>query len=84
MNIWAISGTKSTKQTSKQNITRDLEIKNKLTVTRGEVGEDNGGKRGKCCQGKCMKDTWTKPKRVGSRVGGHGGVKMETTVLEQQ
>ena len=26
----------STKQTSKQNITRDIEIKNKLTVTRGE------------------------------------------------
>ena len=33
-------------QTSKQNITRDSEIKNKLTVTRGEVGGDNGGKRG--------------------------------------
>ena len=38
-----------------------------------------------------MKDTWTKPKGVGSRVGsgdgwggGHGEVKMETTVLEQQ
>ena len=38
-----------------------------------------------------MKDTWTKPKEVGSRVGGwdgwsrgHGGVKMETIVLEQQ
>ena len=26
-------------QTSKQNITRDIEIKNKLTVTRGEKGE---------------------------------------------
>ena len=33
------------KQTSKQNITRDIEIKNKLTVTRGEVGGDNGGER---------------------------------------
>ena len=38
----------------------------------------------------CIKDTWTKPKRVGSRVagreggwGGRGGVKMEATVLEQ-
>ena len=30
--------------TSKQNITRDIEIKNKLTVTRGEVGGDNGRK----------------------------------------
>ena len=28
-------------KTSKQNITRDSEIKNKLTVTRGEVGRDN-------------------------------------------
>ena len=33
-----ISGTKSTKQIRKQNITGDIEIKNKLTVTRGEVG----------------------------------------------
>ena len=38
-----------------------------------------------------MKDTWTKPKEVGSRVGGgdawgrgHGEVKMETNALEQQ
>ena len=41
--ISPISGTQSTKQTSKQNITRDIEIKNKLTVTREEVGGDNGG-----------------------------------------
>ena len=31
-----ISETQSTKQTSEQNRTRDMEIKNKLTVTRGE------------------------------------------------
>ena len=37
-------------QTSKQNITRDIEIKNKLTVTKRELGEDNGGKRVKCFQ----------------------------------
>ena len=37
--------TQSTKQTSEQNRTRDMEIKNKLTVTRGEG--DNGGKKGK-------------------------------------
>ena len=36
--ISPISGTYSTKQTSKQNITRDIEIKNKLAVARGEVG----------------------------------------------
>ena len=35
------------KQTSKQNISRDSEIKNKLTVTRGEVGGDNVGEGGK-------------------------------------
>ena len=29
---------RGTKQTSKQNITRNIEIKNKLTVTRGEAG----------------------------------------------
>ena len=42
--ISPISGTYSTKQTSKQNITRDIEIKNKLTVTRGAGERDNGGK----------------------------------------
>ena len=31
------------KKTSKQNITRDIEIKNKLTVTIGEMGGDDGG-----------------------------------------
>ena len=31
---------KTNKQVSKQNITGDSEIKNKLTVTRGEVGGD--------------------------------------------
>ena len=31
-------------------ITRDIEIKNQLTVTRGEVGGDNGGKMGNSCQ----------------------------------
>ena len=34
-------------KTNKQKITRDIEIKNKLTVTRGEVGGDTGGKREK-------------------------------------
>ena len=32
-------------KTNKQNITRDTEIKNKLTITRGEVGVD--GEKGK-------------------------------------
>ena len=62
--ISPISGTYRRKQTSKQNITREIEIKNKLTVTRRQVGRDNGEKRGKCCQGTFIKDTWTKPKGV--------------------
>ena len=42
--ISPISGTSSTKQTSKQNIIRDIEIKNILTATKGEV--DRGGGMG--------------------------------------
>ena len=38
---------KSTKQTSKQNINRDIEIKNKLTVTRGGGGGEAGERRGR-------------------------------------
>ena len=49
-------------KTRKQNITRDIEIKNKLTVTRGWRERDNGGNKGKGHQGTCIKDTWTKPK----------------------
>ena len=48
--ISPISGTYSTKQASKQNKTRDIEIKNTLTVTREEVRGDNGGQKGKGCQ----------------------------------
>ena len=40
--ISPISGTQSTKEKSKQNTTRDIEIKNKLTVTRGEGERVNG------------------------------------------
>ena len=53
------------KQVSKQNITRDIEIENKLTVTRGEMGGNNAGKREKGFSGKSIKDTWTKPRRGG-------------------
>ena len=45
-----------------------MEIKNKLSVTREEVGRDNGGKKGKVHQGICIKDTCTKPK--GGRIEG--------------
>ena len=45
--ISLLSRNESTKQTNKQNITRDIEIKNNLTVTRGEVERDNGKKGGR-------------------------------------
>ena len=74
-------------KTSKQNITRNTEIKNKLTVTRGEGQGDNRGKKGKGHKGTGIKDPWTKPKgvriRVGDGAGESGGGKMETTILEQ-
>ena len=37
--ISPLSGTQSTKQTSKSNISRDIEIKNKLTISKEEGGE---------------------------------------------
>ena len=60
--ISPISGTLSIQQTLKQNITRDIEIKNKLTVTRRVEEGYNKGKNGKGSQGTCITDTWTKPK----------------------
>ena len=48
-------------------------FKSKLTVAREEVGRDNDGGREKGHQGTHIKDTWTKPKWVGLRVGGRGG-----------
>ena len=60
-------------KTSKQNMTRDIEIKNKLTITKGEVGGNFGGIRQKRCQGTCIKDPWTKPMGLGSRVEGGEG-----------
>ena len=38
-----------------------------------EGGGDKDRKKVKGHQGTCKKDTWTKPKGVGSRVGGKGG-----------
>ena len=46
-----------------------MEIQNKLTVTRGEEEGDNGRKKGKCCQGTCIKNTWTKPEDGGIEGG---------------
>ena len=54
-------------------MSRGIEIKNKLTVTRGKRGGDNGRKKGKGHQETCIKDTWTNQRGVGLRVGGWGG-----------
>ena len=70
---------------------RGIEIKNKLTVTRGEVGGDNGGKEGMVF-GNIYRGHMDKTQSgVGSRVrggdewgAGSGGGKMETIILEQQ
>ena len=43
--ISPLTGTQSTKEKGKQKITRDIEIKNNLTIGRGEWGGDSG-KRG--------------------------------------
>ena len=40
--ISPLTGTQSTKEKSKQNITRDIEVKNNLTIARGEWGGFNG------------------------------------------
>ena len=42
--ISPISGTQSTRQTRKENINRNIEIKNKLMVARGEGEEGQQGK----------------------------------------
>ena len=48
-------------------------MKNNLAVTRGVTGVDNRRGKGNGHQETCVKDIWTKPKGVGSRVGGRGG-----------
>ena len=51
LTVWLISlsimlspltGTQSTEEKSKQNITRDIEVKNNPTIARGEWGGDSG------------------------------------------
>ena len=42
--ISPLTGTESTKEKSKQNITRDTEVKNNLTIARGEGRGDSGEK----------------------------------------
>ena len=55
--ISSLTGTQSTIEKSKQNVTRDIEVKNSPTVTRGDWG---GNKWGEGITGPTIKDTWTK------------------------
>ena len=52
-------------KTSKQNTTRDIEIKNNVTVIRGEGGGYSEAKKGKGGQGTRIKEPWTKTMQVG-------------------
>ena len=61
------------KQPSKQNRSKDIEIKNKMTVTRGKAEGENGGTKGDGHQGTYIKGTWTSQRGVGSRMGGVDG-----------
>ena len=76
---------------NKQDTTRDIEIKNKLTVTRGEVGGGMVGERGRVFRnmykGPMDKAKGGQDLRWEVGMGGveeSGGGKMETTVLGQQ
>ena len=61
-----LTGTYSTKEKSKQNITRDIEVKNNLTIARGEWGEG--------ITGTTIKDARTKSRgRVEAGEGGGMG-----------
>ena len=42
--ISPLTGTQSTKEKRKQNITRDIEVKNNLTIARAEGGRESGEK----------------------------------------
>ena len=55
------------------NITRDIEIRQKLTVTRGEVRADNGEKRGNYCQKYVQMTHGQIQTGGGSRVGSGDG-----------
>ena len=43
-----------------------------ISNTRGDVGRDNGGKRGQGFSGTTIKNSWTKPRRCGI-TGGRWG-----------
>ena len=83
--ISPISGTKSIKQTSEQSIAKDIEIENRLTVTRGDRGGDNRGKGQRVYRNNFKghmdnnKGGWKQGRDVG-RAGGE----RQKAILEQQ
>ena len=50
-----------------------MEIRNKVTVTRGKGRGGNREEKGNGHSGTCIKDTWTKPNGVRLMVGGWDG-----------
>ena len=65
--ISPLTGTKSTKEKSKQNITRDIELTTNLIIPRGEADEDSGEKVFRNCYKGHMHETYSEG---GSRGGG--------------
>ena len=82
-----LTGTQSKKDKSKQNITRDIEVKNNLTIARGEWGGDSG-ERGlqellERTYGQNQGGGWRRGREVGlAGVGWRDGEKMQTAVIE--
>ena len=69
------------KQASKQYRTRDIEIENRLTVTKGERRDYRG--KGEVFAGTIIKDTWTIIRGGGGDRRGRGEERGEGPVLEQ-
>ena len=89
--ILPMRGNWSTKQTSKKNITKDIEIKNRLTVTKGRwegiTGMIREGSSRNMYKGHMDKAKGGRIEGGRWRMGGVWGVvvgEMETTLLEQQ
>ena len=69
-------------KTNKQYISRNIEIKNKLTVTRGEEGEGYWGKIREGPSRNMYKGHMEKAKggKVSGWGGGNGGVKLDNCI----
>ena len=83
LKLWILA----TEEKSKQNITRDIEVKNDLTIARGEWGGDSE-ERGlqellQRTHGQNQGGRWEQGREVGmAGVGWRDGEKRHTTVIE--